>query len=89
MRNPVTANRFVKDVALCKKRGFDTSLLRLVMDSLIHERPLPPSQRDHVLTGNYASRRECHIAPDWLLIYKLQENDIIFERTGTHADLFR
>ncbi|MCL2342326.1 MAG: type II toxin-antitoxin system YafQ family toxin [Firmicutes bacterium] len=89
MRNPVTTNRFVRDVALCKKRGFDSGKLRFVMDELIHERPLPFAQHDHILTGNYMNRRECHIAPDWLLIYKLQGDDIIFERTGSHADLFR
>ena len=51
---------------------------------------LPTKYRDHILIGNYADRRECHIEPDWLLIYKIDfdENKIIFERTGTHSDLF-
>ncbi len=50
--------------------------------------PLAPEYRDHKLRGEYKNRRECHIAPDWLLIYKLESDSIIFERTGTHSDLF-
>ncbi len=56
------------------------------MQLLLNEEKLPPKNRDHALTGNYANRRKCHIEPDWLLIYKLDKNAIIFERTGTHSD---
>lgn len=56
---------------------------------IIADEPLEARHRDHPLVGNYAGRRECHLEPDWLLIYKLDGDDIIFERTGTHADLFR
>jgi mRNA interferase YafQ len=59
------------------------------METPIAEVPLPDRQRDHLLIGDYVGRRECHVEPDWLLIYKLEREDIIFERTGTHADLFR
>ena len=60
------------------------------MQLLLNEEKLPPKNRDHSLTGNYTDRRECHIEPDWLLIYKLDSDDtIIFERTGTHSDLFK
>lgn len=56
---------------------------------MIDEEPLAERHRDHVLIGNYQGRRECHIEPNWLLIYKIDENEIIFERTGSHSDLFR
>ncbi len=51
--------------------------------------PLDRKFRGHILIGNFKDRRECHIEPDWLLIYRIEESAIIFERTGTHADLFR
>ncbi len=56
---------------------------------IIEEQPLPDSYKDHKLIGNYADRRECHIEPDWLLIYYVTKEMIIFERTGTHSDLFK
>lgn len=64
--------------------------IKTAMKMLAAGEPLPPRNRDHALTGNYANRRECHIEPDWLLIYKTDEShkEIIFERTGTHSDLF-
>lgn len=55
---------------------------------LVSGEALDKKHRDHELVGNYANRRECHIEPDWLLIYKTDQPNIIFERTGTHADLF-
>lgn len=60
------------------------------MTTLAAGKPLSPRNRDHALVGNYSDRRECHIEPDWLLIYKIDEprKEIIFERTGTHSDLF-
>lgn len=64
--------------------------LKAVMHVLVEGKALPARHRDHSLIGKYADRRECHIEPDWLLIYKIQQDTrcIIFERTGTHADLF-
>lgn len=59
------------------------------MQALIDERPLATRCHNHPLTGSYNDRHECHIEPDWLLIYKLEPGSIIFERTGSHADLFR
>lgn len=56
---------------------------------LASESPLPARYRDHALIGNYQGHRECHIEPDWLLIYKKLDHNIVFERTGTHADLFK
>ena len=59
------------------------------MTVLLNQEKLPLKNRDHLLTGNYANRRECHIEPERLLIYKLESDCIIFERTGTHSDLFK
>jgi mRNA interferase YafQ len=88
--NAITTNRFEKDVKLARKRGKVLPKLHTVMQLLLEEKTLPHKYFDHVLTGNYAHRRECHIEPDWLLIYyKPNTKDIIFERTGTHSDLFK
>ncbi|ABC76497.1 type II toxin-antitoxin system YafQ family toxin [Syntrophus aciditrophicus] len=89
MRTPVYTNRFAKDLKLMLKRGRDPESLKAVMRDLIEERPLDQKYRDHLLIGNFKDRRECHINPDWLLIYRIDGNRIIFERTGTHSDLFR
>ncbi|MBQ7265666.1 MAG: type II toxin-antitoxin system YafQ family toxin [Firmicutes bacterium] len=82
--------KFKKDYKVIKKRGYDLSLLAEVLDRLINEEPLDTKHHDHPLTGNYTGFRECHIQPDWLLIYKIQENTAILvaSRTGTHSDLF-
>ena len=89
MRTPVYTKRFEKDLKLMMKRGHNPKILKVIMRALIEEKPLDRKHRDHLLIGNFKDRRECHIEPDWLLIYRLEENSIIFERTGTHADLFR
>lgn len=89
MRIPVYTNRFEKDLKLMIKRGCHPENIKSVIHKLIAEIPLDQKHRDHLLIGNFKDRRECHIAPDWLLIYRLDQDRIIFERTGTHADLFR
>jgi mRNA interferase YafQ len=83
-----TTGRFEKEFKLSMKRGNDISKLKAVMRALVQEVPLDPGLRDHALKGKFAGRRECHIEPDWLLIYKLEPGVVIFERTGTHSDLF-
>lgn len=90
MYQPVTTGRFDKDFKLSAKRGKDLEKLRTIMKMLVVGEMLPVKYRDHALTGNYAYRRECHIEPDWLLIYKLDKEQgiITFERVGTHSDLF-
>jgi len=88
MRTPSYTTQFERDLRLAERRGKDIEKLKAILKALIREEPLPERQRDHPLTGNYKSRRECHIEPDWLLIYKLVNGDIVFERTGTHRDLF-
>ena len=80
--------QFEKDVKRLRKRGKDLSKLRMVLDSLISEEVLDPKYRDHKLQGTLKDRRECHLEFDWVLIYKLISEEIIFERTGTHSDLF-
>jgi mRNA interferase YafQ len=86
---PIFRNRFEKDIKKAKKRGKNLDKLKKVIKLLINEKALPISCRDHSLVGNYSKHRECHIEPDWLLIYMKNENSIIFERTGSHADLFK
>ncbi|MDO5044469.1 MAG: type II toxin-antitoxin system YafQ family toxin [Coriobacteriia bacterium] len=86
----VTTSRFRKDYKRIKKRGYDTTLLENVIDTLLSGKPLDQKYRDHALTGNYIGFRECHILPDWLLIYATDESKLILtaSRTGTHSDLF-
>jgi mRNA interferase YafQ len=80
-------NQFKRDYRLAGKRGLDISLLDSIIRELINEKPLPEMNRDHPLTGKYSGSRECHVRPDWLLIYQAREGAIVFERTGTHSDL--
>ena len=82
-------NSFEKDVKRAKKRRKKLEKLKVVIQLLADDESLPKKHRDHALVGNYVGHRECHIEPDWLLIYKKTEDMIVFERTGTHADLFR
>ena len=88
MRQPSYARQFEKDVKRMRKRGKDLGKMKAVILDLIAEKPLDERYRNHALIGSYRGRRECHIEPDWLLIYKLASDEIIFERTGTHSDLF-
>jgi len=84
------SSRFKKDFKTVVKRGYDIHLLEEVLNILVLENPLPQKYLDHPLAGNYTGHRECHITPDWLLIYKI-EKDILtlsLTRTGTHSDLF-
>lgn len=83
-------NHFKKDYKKAKKRGLDLSLLEKVIDKLARGEKLEEKYNDHLLVSNYAGYRECHIRPDWLLIYKI-ENEILvltLSRTGSHWDLF-
>lgn len=86
--SPARTNTFKRDLDRCKKRGYDMNLARVVMGRLIHPEPLEPVHNDHPLKGEWVGHRECHLKPDWLLIYRIEGGEIIFERTGTHSDLF-
>lgn len=83
-----TTTKFNKDIKICKKRNYDLNLLYSVVDTLRIPAQLPIKNQDHNLKGNLANKRECHIAPDWLLIYRIKDDELILDRTGTHADLF-
>ncbi len=87
MRISQTA-QFKKDIKKQQKRAKDLQKLKLVIDMLVSSTPLPPKHRDHALGENWAGWRDCHLEPDWLLIYKLQPDELILGRTGTHSDLF-
>jgi len=83
-------NKFKKDVRRCHKRGRDLSLLREAVDILAHTGTLPPKYKPHRLLGKYKDRMECHIQPDWLLVWIQNDKELIllFTDTGTHSDLF-
>lgn len=86
----IATTKFKKDLKKIIKRGYDIELLDTVVETLLCGEPLDIKYKDHALTGNWINHRECHIMPDWLLIYKI-ENDILVLTlidTGTHSDLF-
>ena len=82
-------SQFVKDVRRMEKRGEDLSKLKGVLQTLVSGEELAAQFSDHVLVGQYKGTRECHIEPDWLLIYELTEGELVLIRTGSHSDLFR
>ena len=86
----IPSNQFKKDLKLAKKRGCKIENLRNVIDTLANEQKLDEKYRDHRLTGNYHGFRECHVDPDWLLIYRVNQDvlELYLFRTGTHSDLF-
>jgi mRNA interferase YafQ len=86
---PVYTKQFEKDVRLAGRRGKNLDKFKLIARTLLAGETLDPLHRDHRLIGNFQGRRECHIEADWLLIYKIEETRIIFERMGTHSDLFK
>ena len=85
-----TTSQFKKDFKLAMKRGLNIDLLDIVIATLALGEPLPDKNKDHALTGNWIGHRECHILPDWLLIYRIEEEVLILTlaRSGTHSDLF-
>ena len=88
MLTPVYTSQFERDLQRIKKRRKNIEKLKIILCSLTEEEGLDPIHRNHKLVGNWVGRRECHIESDWLLIYKIEGDRIIFERTGTHSDLF-
>jgi len=90
MLKPVYTKRFEKSISLCIKRGYDIELFKEIAVLLNEDIPLPLRCRPHKLTGEFTNHLECHIKPDWLLIYRYdaEHTQIIFEDTGTHSDLF-
>ncbi|MCK4917401.1 MAG: type II toxin-antitoxin system YafQ family toxin [Candidatus Omnitrophica bacterium] len=88
MLKPVYVKQFNKDIKRSKKRGKDLEKLKDVIDLLVEKKKLPTKNKDHKLTENFHEYRECNVAPNWLLIYKIEGGYIFFVRTGTHSDLF-
>ena len=82
--------KFQKDLKRIEKRGYNISLLAEVIKKLANGEQLPEKNKDNSLLGEYAGCRECHITPDWLLIYEIEDDELILylTRTGTHSDLF-
>ena len=89
MLKPFYTNQFKRDYKLQQKRHKDLHLIDDLTNLLVKEEPLPAQNKDHPLQGDYKGYRECHIEPDWLLIYKIEGGSIYFVRTGTHSDLFK
>jgi len=85
-----TTSTFRKDLKRMIKRGCDKTLINNVIKELVAQKKLAPEYRDHELSGSYIGFRECHIRPDWLLIYKIEKDELILTaiRTGSHSDLF-
>jgi len=88
VRNPILGARFRRDVKLAQRREKDMSKLRQLIVLLIDGDPLPARYKDHPLSGDWEHHRDCHIEPDWLLLYKIDGNDLYLVGTGSHADLF-
>jgi mRNA interferase YafQ len=88
VRSVQESPRFLRDIKRIKKRGLDLAKLRDVVTLLSEKKLLPPRYRDRALTGNWTGHRDCHIQPDWVLIYKIDGEDLLLEPTGSHSDLF-
>lgn len=86
----VLSNQFKKDLKLAVKRNYNLGLLSEIVNKLANLEPLPEKNHDHSLSGNYIGFRECHIQPDWLLVYRIDDKELFLflSRTGTHSDLF-
>ncbi|MBN1617826.1 type II toxin-antitoxin system YafQ family toxin [Candidatus Dojkabacteria bacterium] len=87
--NLVYSTQFKKDYKRVKKRNKDLYKLKTVIELIMTGQQLPQSYRDHQLTGNWKDHRDCHIEPDWLLIYRVDSDTLFLERTGSHSDLFK
>jgi len=90
MLTVISTAQYRKDFKRIIRRGMDTVLLKNVIQQLREQTPLDPKYKDHSLKGEYAGQRECHLQPDWLLIYEIDGDNLILttSRTGSHADLF-
>jgi mRNA interferase YafQ len=88
MRMVRETSQFRKDIKRLKKRGKDLDKLKELIRRLFERCPLDARHRDHPLTGPWRGSRDCHVEPDWLLIYRIDDGTLYLERTGTHSDLF-
>ncbi|RMG81528.1 MAG: type II toxin-antitoxin system YafQ family toxin [Bacteroidetes bacterium] len=87
--NLIYTTQFKKDYKKIKKQQKNLSKLKSVIEKLLSQKKLEPKYRDHSLSGNFKNHRECHIEPDWILIYRKTKDELILERTGSHSDLFK
>jgi mRNA interferase YafQ len=85
---PKLTSRFKRDRRLMERRNKDIDKLKELMALIIAETPLPASRHEHILHGDYEGMTECHVEPNWLLVYRFEDDIVHFARTGTHADLF-
>lgn len=83
------STQFKKDFKKVQSQGKDVALLQNVIEKLLNKEPLNSKYRDHKLVGKWINHRDCHIEPDWILIYRLTEDALILERTGSHSELFK
>jgi len=89
MYTPVYTKQFEKDTRRCVRRGKNMEKFKILVRSLLSGKPLDPIHRDHKLLGNLVGRRDCHIESDWALVYRIDGEHLVFERMGTHSDLFK
>ena len=89
MYTPVYTRQFERDLKLAVRRGKNVEKFKIIARTLLAGQALDVIHRDHRLVGSFAGRRDCHIESDWLLIYKIEEQRLIFERMGSHSDLFK
>ena len=89
MHTSVYTKQFERDIKRSQRRGKNLEKFKIIARALLAGEPLDAIHRDHRLVGNYTGRRECHLESDWLLIYKTEESRLVFERIGTHSDLFK
>jgi mRNA interferase YafQ len=87
--NLIYTSQFKKDFKKISKQGKELAKLELIISTLLNNKPLPRKYQDHSLTGKWKNHRDCHIEPDWLLIYRYTSDSLILERTGSHSDLFK
>ncbi|MBF0288291.1 MAG: type II toxin-antitoxin system YafQ family toxin [SAR324 cluster bacterium] len=89
MLNIFYTSQFKKDYKRVKKQHKDLSKIQHVIECLVNEEPLDPKYKDHQLVGNWKQHKECHVEPDWLLIYRISGGNLYLERTGSHSELFK
>lgn len=87
--NLVYTSQFKKDFKRVSKQGKDFQKLEFIIETLLSKKILDPKFKDHPLSGKWKNHRDCHIEPDWLLIYQITSDSLILERTGSHSDLFK
>ncbi len=89
MYTPIYTKQFAKDLKRCQRRGKNLEKFKILVRTLLSGKPLDAMHRDHKLSGNLVGRRNCHVESDWVLIYRIDRDRLVFERMGTHSDLFK